>query len=161
MPLSTGTLEKLVMTGYESDSFSGTGVGSFTALVNPSSYKNTFGIDYAPRKEIGGKTESPSFKKVGKEEISFDLVLDGTGVITPPTVNEGKSVATLIQELKTTVYTYQGEIHQPNFVEISWGSMSFRGRLSSMSSRLRMACIVARYAARRCSSLPCTSDGSG
>lgn len=133
-----GTLEKLQLVAYETSAYSGTGIATFVAMVNPSSYRNTFGVEYVPRKELGSKSESPSFKKVGKEEVSFDLVLDGTGVITQATENVGKTVAMLIQELKTVVYKYQGEIHQPNFVEISWGNMGFRGRLTNMSIDYKM-----------------------
>lgn len=138
MPISEGTLEKLKMVAYSTDDFSGAEASTFVALVNPSSYKNTLNIDYTTRKELGNNSESPSFQKIGKEEISFDLILDGTGVITPPPENEGKTVAQLITELKATVYQYEGEIHQPYYVQISWGSMSFNGRLNTMTLDYKM-----------------------
>jgi len=138
MALSDGTLEKLTITAYETDDFSGSGVSTFVALINPSSYRDSFGIEYVSRKELGSNSESPSFVKVGKEEISFDLIFDGTGIIVPPAENVGKSVSDLITELKSTVYVYEGDIHQPYFVEITWGDMSFTGRLSSMSIDYKM-----------------------
>lgn len=138
MNISEGTLEKLTITAYDEDDFSGTGVNTFVALVNPSSYRDSFSIDYVSRKELGGNSESPSFVKVGREEISFDLIFDGTGIIIPPPENEGLSVADMIDNLKSTVYMYEGDIHQPYFVEINWGDMSFTGRLSSMSIDYKM-----------------------
>lgn len=123
----------LQLVAYESNSYSGTVIGTFSAMIGPGGYKNSFGVEYVPRKELGSKSESPSFNKVGKEDISFDLVLDTTGVIPAPTENVGKSVLTLIQQLKDTVYKYQGEIHQPNFVQVSWGNMSFNGRLTNLA----------------------------
>ncbi len=105
-------------------------------MVNPSSYRNTFGVEYVPRKELGSKSESPSFKKVGKEEVSFDLVLDGTGVITKPPKTWAKRWPCSSRNSKRW-YTNTKARYTTNFVEISWGNMGFRGRPYEHEHRLQ------------------------
>jgi len=136
---SLGTLEKLTITAYSDESYQSALSPAFVAVINPSSYKNGFNIDYVTRKELGGKSESPSFKRIGKEDLSFELILDGTGVVPMPTQYEGYTVDDLLTTLKATVYQYEGEIHQPYFVQITWGNnLSFNGRLSNMSVDYKM-----------------------
>lgn len=136
---SLGTLAKLTITAFSDETYQTPLSPAFTAVINPSSYRNGFNIDYVTRKEIGGKSESPSFKRIGKEDLSFELILDGTGVIPMPTQYEGWNVDQLLAQLKATVYNYEGEIHQPYFVQITWGTnLSFNGRLSNMSVDYKM-----------------------
>ena len=133
-----GSLKKIELVAYKDGNFSDEAGFSFSGLINPSSYKKSYSIDYAPRKELGGNSASPSFTKMGQEEISFDLVLDATGIIPPPIGTEITPLATLIENLEATVYTYDGDTHQPSFVSISWGDLAFNGRMTKMSIDYKM-----------------------
>lgn len=57
--------------------------------------------------------------------------MDGTGVV--PGSDKAKSVYQQLKKLKDTGYTYNGKIHEPNYVQIIWGSMLFNGRLTSLN----------------------------
>jgi LysM repeat protein len=133
-----GSLKKIELVAYEDGGFDTETGSSFSGLINPSSYKKSYSIDYAPRKELGGNSASPSFIKMGQEEISFDLVLDATGIIPPPIGTEITPLAMLIQNLEDTIYTFNGETHQPSFVKIAWGDLSFNGRMTKMSIDYKM-----------------------
>lgn len=59
---SLGTLAKLTITAYSDESYQTPLSPAFTAVVNPSGYKNGLNLDYVNRKELGGKSESPSLR---------------------------------------------------------------------------------------------------
>jgi len=103
---------------------------SFEAMLNPSAIKQTFGIDYDVKKVPGLSGQAPKFKAMQPSELVFHLLLDGTGVVPD---SDARSVTERVEGLYEVVYKYVGEKHQPNPVQILWGSFLFYGRLASMS----------------------------
>ncbi|MCC5613261.1 hypothetical protein LC612_42935 [Nostoc sp. CHAB 5834] len=67
---------------------------------------------------------------VDKEQgtLSFELTIDGTGIID----KERTDVFEEIAQLQTILYTHTGQIH-PNYVQISWGRFLFKGVLLEMT----------------------------
>ena len=116
---------------------------SFQAMLNPASYQHAFSISYSKeadpssnsinRKPLGQTAVESRFAGINSEKVSFDLVLDGTGVAR----KNGKSVPNVkeeIEQLKNIVYRYVGDKHEPSVVKLAWGELStFFGRMESMS----------------------------
>jgi hypothetical protein len=72
-------------------------------------------------------TEANGNKPGGK--LSFDTVIDTTGLIDPKRTN----LPAEIQKIETIVYTYNGQIHTPNFVKMEWGDhLVFYGTITSL-----------------------------
>lgn len=135
MDLSSGELQKLKILSYSDGKFSDENADSFVAMVNPSSIKNSLGISYTDT----ASKESPTYESVEKEELSFDIILDGTGIIPQPTENKGKSVKDMVETLKKVTHQYDGDTHETPYVKIEWGGFeTFKGRLSSMSIEYSM-----------------------
>ncbi|MDI3464969.1 MAG: hypothetical protein OJF50_003790 [Nitrospira sp.] len=130
----TGELVKLAMTPAEVESDGSVTVKRspmFEVMLNPSTYSHQYAIRYDQTKTFGQVGTASKFSAVGPEQVSFDIMLDGTGVVSP---GQGSpDVRTRIQQLYTVVYKYDGTNHQPNHVRILWGSLIFFGRLESMS----------------------------
>ena len=102
----------------------------FEALINPESLEHSFGIRYSDKSAtpINGNSEEKKYAGYEPETVSFSLVFDGTGVVPPANpslssmlVAEPTPVATLLKKLKSICYTYQGENHEPNVVQLVWG----------------------------------------
>jgi hypothetical protein len=134
--LMTGKLEKLEI------SVVGQSSSKFSAQVNPSSFKHGLSINYNgdqkncdTDKATGTASSDLQFKDYGSEDVSFELLLDGTGGVGPMSSMFGpsKSVSDLLDELKTIIYKYDGTKHQPNVVELAWGKFVFECRLKTMS----------------------------
>lgn len=115
---------------------------AFTAMLNPSSFKHDKSISYVgmSKEDIEGgavpqgtSAATPRFKNTGNEQVSFSLIIDGTGVVPPSKDNAG-SISDKLKALSKVVYDYDGSSHEPNVVELVWGSFSFHGRLTSMST---------------------------
>ena len=101
---------------------------SFEVMLNPSSYSHTYSIGYNKKEAMGQLGSDAKFSGIKPENVKFDLVLDGTGV-----VEADDDVKTQVKSLTDVVYAYDGSEHEPSYVRLLWGSMIFFGRLESMS----------------------------
>ena len=108
----------------------------FEVTINPESYSRRYAVAYTGtgrtgQSPIGQAAPAPEFARTEAEKVSFDLVIDGTGVVEAA---RGKSVSDEIARLRNIAYTYQGEDHEPSPVELNWGEelKAFRARLTAM-----------------------------
>lgn len=125
-----GELVKLKMVAYKDENFSQKSGKEFDVLINPANYSHSYSINYKENESMGDTTGAPKFEKYPAETINFKIVLDGTGVV--PVSGTRKNVYEMLRDLKDVVYTFNGTIHEPNYVQLLWGSMLFNGRLTSL-----------------------------
>ncbi len=105
----------------------------FEAMLNPSSFNHKHKICYSEKKKFGQIGSDSKFDAMLPDTVSFELLLDGTGVARTPVPGlRGADVKTQVEELNR-VFEYDGETHEPNHVKILWGALLFYGRLQSMS----------------------------
>lgn len=119
----------------------------FEVMMNPSGFSHAHSISYSEsasdssskcntkkKKPLGQPAVEPKFYTFGPEKVSFDLVIDGTGVVNLPIPGIGSPpVKDQIKQLKEIAYAYEGKEHEPNIVQLLWGPFTFYGRLESMS----------------------------
>ena len=131
-----GQLKKLTITACTIQTNGDVQVGSqkFEVMLNPSSYSHQFVISYDEKTAFGKAAPTVRFSGTDGEQVGFDLVLDGTGVVEGATTD----VKTQISNLRGVVYDYDGNNHEPNVVKVLWGSLIFFGRLKSMSVEYTM-----------------------
>jgi len=103
--------------------------GAFEAMLNPSSYTHGYSIEYNKKEALGQLGSDSKFSGINPEKVNFDLLLDGTGVVEGTT----DDVKTQVTNLTDLVYKYDGSTHEPNHVQLLWGSLIFYGRLESLS----------------------------
>jgi LysM repeat protein len=116
---------------------------SFVAQVNPSSMKMSHKIRYNGDGENGTENgqskavDQLSFKTADPQTLSFELILDGSGVLREKSNNE-KTVAQQIEKFKQTCYFYKGDIHEPPYVKILWnGESLMKYKNKSYAARLK------------------------
>ncbi len=134
---TAGKLEKLKITAYKDEKFSGEGVDSCKVAINPEKYSRKCSIQYNKDEAVGKSGGSPKFSKVPAEVISFELVFDATGAIPAPAMGADPGVLTgsvdeQIKKFTGIIYEYQGDIHSPYYLELSWGDFTFQCRLQSL-----------------------------
>ncbi len=110
-------LELLKITGYSDENFSSSVGEPYTVMINPESIKWNRKIDYNMEQAPDTSNPSQTYKSTPSADFSFDIVIDCTGVVD----SSRTDMATEISKLETIVYTYNGKIHRPNYVEIRWG----------------------------------------
>ena len=137
MAAQTAKLEKLTLTACSlvEGKLSVNG-DVYEALLNPESFKHNYTITYHDSGEgcrqtvpLGSLGYEPKFAGYEPEDVSFELVLDGTGVVKD---SSKKTVAQRIKQLKGVAYRYEGKAHEPNVVQLSWGDFIFNGRLTTL-----------------------------
>ncbi|WP_417591681.1 MULTISPECIES: CIS tube protein [Flavobacteriales] len=120
--------KKLTIKAYKTEKYSSE-VGSCTVKINPSSYKSNYGIEYNKEGGTGMAGKTLDFKGIAPETVSFDIHFDSTGVIN----GSSEPITDQLDKFKKVCLLYNGAIHQPNFLIVSWSSLQFRCKLTSMS----------------------------
>lgn len=135
----TGTKESLTITCCDIDK--GTGLPTvrtgdedkFRLLINPAEFTHSKTICYNEKPSLGESANPVRFSSMGPDEVDFSAIFDGTGVITEGLFCSLTPVEEQIKSLSNIVYKLDGETHEPNHVQLKWGSSIFYVRLMSMS----------------------------
>jgi len=122
------TLKKLSIVAYSDSGFSDK-VGAYSVQINPESYRQTHSTQYTDNDSTDTAGVSTKFYVQDPQKVSFDFYLDATGVMEQAIA----SVSSEIDNFKKLAYSYNGEIHEPNYLEIVWGNgVTFNCRLTSL-----------------------------
>lgn len=98
---------------------------TFTAQVNPASIQVKYGVEYTQNTDnMGTIIPQKIFKGCRPQTVSFELMLDGTGVIPENPAAKG-SVNDQIEKFKEVCYYYKGNKHETPYVKILWNKTSF------------------------------------
>lgn len=112
-------LQFMKITGYLDEDFKKPVSGNpYSLMLNPDSIKWNRSIEYNEQQPIDSSTTSQKYKSTPSDNLSFDIVIDCTGIVDKTRTD----LASEIQALEDIVYTYNGDIHRPNFVKIQWGN---------------------------------------
>ena len=104
---------------------------NYALQINPSEFSHHRNIRYNNKRVVGQIGSPMRFSGIDPDDISFTATFDGTGVV-PIGPGQPIEVADQIEALNRVIYTYRGEAHEPNHVQILWGTMVFYGRLCSI-----------------------------
>lgn len=109
-------------------------VGEYNLLVNPENYNVKNEQQYSTSDTtIGSSAQTAKYKGSGQGLFELVFFFDGTGVITSDKVDDQ------IKTVKDLIYQYNGNIHEPNYLRVYWGTQSlFQGRLKSWNVNYTM-----------------------
>mgnify|MGYP003384616714 CR=1 FL=1 len=129
MPLAlSNKLQKLQVLSYTDDIRTAL-AGKFEAMFNPTSLTTRHENTFSKLQGINTTGRAATFGKTLPREFAFDLVLEGNGV----TGGRAKSVPEQVALFKRLCLNMDGDLHQPKFLKIQWGS----GELSDFDCRLQ------------------------
>jgi hypothetical protein len=121
---------KLKIESYKKIDFSqGSKIDEYTVAFNPDKFSHDFKIAYDKQQAIGSSGTDSRYFKTLPERIRFSLLFDSTIELEE---NKGKDVNTEINNFKDVVFTYNGDIHRPNYLKLTWGNFFFKGQVESM-----------------------------
>ncbi|MCP4117485.1 MAG: LysM peptidoglycan-binding domain-containing protein [Desulfobacteraceae bacterium] len=117
-----GKLKKLTIEAYSSIKYSESErVGEFQVMFNPSTYSQKFEIQYNEDQAQGTSGSSLGFGKMKPQEYNFEFLFDGTGTAAPVI-----DVPATIKKFLDLTFHFNGELHRPNYLKISWGHLVSR-----------------------------------
>ena len=136
MGLNLFKLEKLKIKAYEKKSRSGLPAKTFEAMFNPSSLKQSYKIIWGNKDRQGYNSSGlqVEYTRSKPENLDIDLLLDGTGVdqMGAAALKGSKTVNDRVKEFLDATFRYNGNIHEPNYLVVAWGSLIFSCRLESV-----------------------------
>lgn len=126
------SLELLKITGYTDGEYQKAFQGNpYTVMINPESIKWDRSIEYNNQQAPDSSSGSQKYQSTPSDKLSFDIVIDCTGIVDAKRLDLNAE----IEALKNIVYTYNGDIHRPNFVKVQWGKdIMFKGVLASFDT---------------------------
>ena len=130
----SGATQKLTIRQFNTQSGAVESSPVFTATLNPAKYSRTRNVEYTD--EASGRADAVAEKKIDRisaDTLELDeLVLDGTGIVDAPATT--RDVDGQIALLRRVLHDPVGDQKiRYAVVEVLWGTMSFRGRLTSMT----------------------------
>jgi hypothetical protein len=114
-----GDLKKLTIEAFRSIKLTADSkVDEFAVLFNPAEYSFKHEIEYGEGQGQGTSGTSKRFSRIKPQDYSFDLVFDGTGA-----ASKLRDVHADINKFLTLAGRYDGEIHRPLYLRLSWGPL--------------------------------------
>lgn len=108
---------------------------SVSLLINPAELKMERLTCFDTSSPMGDIGSGKKFNYMQPVKLKFSVVFDGTGVVPKPQNSTmPDDVEGQIDALMKVVYAYDGNKHEPNIVQIVWGSLMFQGRLTSLGT---------------------------
>jgi len=117
------------------------GRGEFMLQANPETYSVAYAIDYSQEQPKGTAGHDPVWTKNQPKKLSFEFLFDGTGAI-PDLKGTGngqiESVDKQISKFENIVFNMNGDLHAPNYLRLSWGTLIFVCRLESITINYKL-----------------------
>lgn len=131
-------LEKLRIVGYKDVMREESGkVGVFEAMFNPESLSQSYEILYGKNQGIGTAGKAQRYASNLPSDLILSLILDA-GVTGEPGIAQPasqKTVAERVDDFLKVTFQLNGDIHQPNYLVLTWGSFRVFCRLGSLNIR--------------------------
>lgn len=127
-------LEKLTLTAYKDDARTlEVDQSPFIAMFNPETYSKQYSIKYTKQKVVSGP-DIPKYVVNEPSTLSFKLLLDGTGSheVKMTQFQHDTNIESRIKRLLNICFFINGDIHEANYLKVSWGEMKFNCRLSNI-----------------------------
>ncbi|MEM7036708.1 MAG: LysM peptidoglycan-binding domain-containing protein [Bacteroidota bacterium] len=138
--LKTSKLEKMKIRVFETAKRNSFFPKTIEVMFNPSSYSLTYKNDFSKLQGINTTGRNSNFTKAPPDSLDITLIIDGTGVrklgatrLIDEIFGGGDDVYDLVQEFLKETTEVNGNIHEPNFLRLEWGSLNFDCRMEKVT----------------------------
>lgn len=121
-------LEKLKIEVYENSARQGRSTATFRLMFNPESYSLTHQNVYSTRQAINTSGRAADYVAGKPAQLSLKIIIDGTGV-TEIGLVPNVDVQGQIDRFLKLAANMDGNLHEPRFLVVKWGKLSFPCRL--------------------------------
>lgn len=144
-------IEKMYIQAYTKADYSASSKAGdkIKVQVNPESYKVSHRVEFSDAQAPGTSAANLRFNKIPPQDFSFDFLFDNTGVIkgtsllsiaieNPFSSGNNTNVIDQIENFKHALLNYHGDIHRPYFLKLHWGTLTFKGVMTSMDIEFKL-----------------------
>lgn len=132
-------VSKLKIIAYEDVDFTTATGDEFEVMYNPNTFSQNFRSVWVEETPQGGTADTQSYRRLKSDSVSFEFLFDGTGVSgvgnTSVDLNPAAGEVGYVQEqIDAFLEITQGlnsSTHEPNFLQLSWGTFVFNGVMES------------------------------
>ncbi|MCB0580442.1 MAG: hypothetical protein KDD10_14175 [Phaeodactylibacter sp.] len=117
---------RLIITAYSDEKYQSK-VKSYKLFTNPSDYEVKRPVSYNTSSSLGSSSADLKYKNSEPAILRMSFLIDVTGAIP----NSPKDLEKEVKELKEVTVNYAGDIHEPYYLSVNWGSLVFQGRLTA------------------------------
>ncbi|HDO28210.1 MAG TPA: LysM peptidoglycan-binding domain-containing protein [Bacteroidetes bacterium] len=126
---------KLTITAFGDVNFRDETGETFSVMYNPNTFSQNYRSVWVDESPQGGTADTQSYRRLKSDSVSFEFLFDGTGVSgvgntsvdLNPDVGEVGYVREQIDAFLEITQGLNSSTHQPNFLELSWGTFIFQG----------------------------------
>jgi LysM repeat protein len=130
---------KLTIEAFEDVDFRNSTGNKFTVMYNPNTFSQNYRSVWIDETPQGGSAETQAYRRLKSDSVTFDFLFDGTGVSgvggtsidLNPKVGEVGYVQEQINSFLAITQGLNGSTHEPNFLQLSWGTFIFNGVMQS------------------------------
>jgi LysM repeat protein len=137
-----GEISKLTIITYEDKDFLSELGDEFVVMYNPNTFNRNYKSVWLPDKTISGAGEDKKFRRLESDSVSFEFLFDGTGVsyenVNDFDASDVEFVQDQIDEFLDITRTINGDTHEPNYLELSWGNFIFQGVMESATVNYKL-----------------------
>ena len=124
---------KLILTAFSDEKFKSE-VAKYTVPINPKSYHLTEGVAYNDLTTLGASGTDLKYNHHTPAELSITITIDVTGAVP----DSPKDLPEELDKLREMLIGYSGDTHEPNYVMVNWGTLSFQGRVVAMDTTYKL-----------------------
>ncbi len=111
----------------------------FEAMFNPEAFTQTFNNNFAEEEVIEGSPNQIEYTSTAPRKLNFKLIVDDTGVTDYVFMKTGSfsyvSLTDRVQNFLTETACMDGDLHEPRFLKVKWGSYTLDCRIQSLNVR--------------------------
>lgn len=122
-------MKSLTFTAYTDGKYNSE-IGSYTALLDPDTFKFDKEIEYAEDRQLGAIGGDVRFMRYKAESLSFRFTVDCTGVVEG--TEKDDQVYDEIRKVENLLYLYNTDGHRPSYVKVLYGKILFYGQVKKM-----------------------------
>ena len=147
----SGELKKLRIIAYTDDTYStkAADLNEYTASINPEKYEVNFNIDYNRDNAPGKEGSQTSYNNSQNPQMSFQFLFDGTGILNQsggfleniPIIGSANATTDIIDQImnfQSVVLDYDGTIHKPKSLILTWGTLLFKCKLTNLKFEYKL-----------------------
>ena len=124
-----GKLQKLKIRAFSDPEFSKevflSGNKEYEVAINPETYSLSYKAEYTSANATGTTGGKMPFFRTLPENLNLEFLFDRTGVFADSQPQDS-GVNGDIADFKKITYDFNGDIHRPNYLKVSWGELLFK-----------------------------------